>query len=99
MDRRQALLRELRAQAERCLESEAPTASQARELAAVALAAVAALEGAPASQHPYRSAPERTPEVDALAAVVALERALERTKEQLAAAERALQERKDSGPR
>jgi hypothetical protein len=98
MDRLPLVLSELRAQAERCLEEETPSAAQARELAASVLAALAALERAAEETrslgrggHPYREeARGEVAEARELALVASLERALDETRARLAAAERAL---------
>ena len=96
------MLADLREKAERCLRDEAPTASQARELAAIVLASLAHLEGqmdemtrrsAPDEEHPYRSP---LPEASSgqISEIVALERALDEVRSRLAVAEAALAARR-----
>lgn len=90
------LLADLRERADACLASESPSPAQARELAASALSVLAALEARPSrpgdGAHPYRVAAEGpSPEiVGDMAAITALERALDEAHARLAAAELAL---------
>jgi len=97
MDRLPWMLSELRAQAERCLEEETPSAAQARELAASVLSALSALERAAEEArsprqggHPYREEARGEAEARELVLVASLERALDEARARLAAAERAL---------
>src|SRR5262245_29672402 len=72
-----ALLPLLRRHAERCLAAAAPTREETRALASLALDLVTVLEAVPGpASHPYRSAPGGAREAD-MAALVALERALD----------------------
>ncbi len=100
----QATLDDLRARAEQCLEGEAPTPSQARELALGVLSMIAVLEAsAPEGDaaHPYRTSAFRTiasAGADKPDVAAALERELLATQERLADALRELAARKN-GPK
>lgn len=91
----------LRAQAERCLSGEPPTPTQAIELAANLLSVLDELEtSVREGGHPYRAGERKTDGPDEQpTAVATLERALDETRARLAAAERALTERKNLPPR